>query len=336
MNPARDKDRPRRVLLMALGMFVAAQLGFGLWLDHVAPLFRFTSLRALVARLTDRESPPEIVVLGSSRLEGAMVESEAARLALPGLFNAGVPAGDHTAQEAVLKRLIASGARPRRVLVELSPEFFVRTNFCAGWNGLRLHRWADLPDHIVQIAVTNQLGRVAAARLLPIYQYRDLIWKEIAGIAFPAAGAGPTAEPKVETSRRVVNPHDIVPPQTPAQVATLAEGGRLVARSWLRDTRIDPVNIRALDRILAVCRDMGAEVWLITPPLSAPHRGTFNPELEASYQEIISATGCRHIDCRDWMADGWFHDSHHLRPEGGLAFTRRFAREVLLPAGAGE
>ena len=334
MNPARDRNRPKRVLLMALAMFMAAQLGFGLWLDHVAPLFRFTSLRALVARLTDRESPPEIVVLGSSRLEGAMVESEVARLALPGLFNAGVPAGDPTAQEAVLKRLVASGARPRRVLVELSPEFFVRTNFCAGWNGLRLHCWADLPAHIVQIAVTNQLGRVATARLFPIYQYRDLIWKEIAATVFPSPPVARSSSAGVNPP--VVNPNNIVPPQTPAQIASLAEGGRLVARSWLRDTRIDPVNIRALDRILAICRDMGAEVWLITPPLSAPHRGTFNPELEASYQEIIAATGCRHIDCRDWMPDGWFHDSHHLRPEGGLAFTRRFAQEMLAPAGARE
>ena len=334
MNPARDRNRPKRVLLMALAMFMAAQLGFGLWLDHVAPLFRFTSLRALVARLTDRESPPEIVVLGSSRLEGAMVESEVARLALPGLFNAGVPAGDPTAQEAVLKRLVASGARPRRVLVELSPEFFVRTNFCAGWNGLRLHCWADLPAHIVQIAVTNQFGRVATARLFPIYQYRDLIWKEIAATVFPSPPVARSSSAGVNPP--VVNPNNIVPPQTPAQIASLAEGGRLVARSWLRDTRIDPVNIRALDRILVTCRDMGAEVWLITPPLSAPHRGTFNPELEASYQEIIAATGCRHIDCRDWMPDGWFHDSHHLRPEGGLAFTRRFAQEMLAPAGARE
>lgn len=336
MNPARDRDRSRRVLLMAVAIFAAAQLGFGLWLDHVAPLFRFTSLRQQARRLMERETPPETLALGSSRIEGALIETEAERLGVRGLFNANVPAGDPTAQEAVLKRLIASGARPRRVLVELSPEFFVRTNFCAGWNGLRLHRWADLPDHIIQIAVTNQLGRVAAARLLPIYQYRDLIWKEIAGVAFPAVEGSSTAEAKGEPSRRVVNPNDIVPPQTPAHVAKLAEGGRLVGRSWLRDTRIDQVNIRALDRILAICRDMGAEAWLITPPLSAPHRGTFNPELEASYQEIISATGCRHIDCRDWMADGWFHDSHHLRPEGGLAFTRRFAREVLIPAGAGE
>lgn len=334
MNATRDRNRPRRVLLMALGIFMAAQLGFGLWLDHVAPLFRFTSLRLLVERLAGRATPVDMLVLGSSRLEGALVESEAARLGQPGLFKACVPAGDPTAQEAVAECLFALGARPRRVVVELSPEFFVRSNFCAGWNGLRLHRWADLPAHIVQIAVTNQLGRVATARLFPTYQYRELIWKEIADKTFPPKN--PVQLPDSGGNHRIVNPSDSIPPQTPAQVASLAEGGRLVARSWLRDSRFDPVNVRALERLVATCREHGAEVWLVTPPLSAPHRGTFTPAIEARYQEILAATLCRHIDCRDWMADGWFLDSHHLGPEGGLAFTRRFSREGLLASAPGE
>lgn len=334
MNATRDRNRPKRVLLMALGMFFAAQFGFGLWLDHVAPLFRFTSLRVLAGRLAGRATPVDTLVLGSSRLEGALVESEAARLGQPGLFNACVPAGDPTAQEAVMERLFASGARPRRVLVELSPEFFVRSNFCAGWNGLRLHRWTDLPAHIVQITVTNQLGRVATARLLPIYQYRDLIWKEIADASFPCPRVAQV--PGTMGKHPVVSPSESIPPQTPSQVATLAEGGRLVARAWLRYPSFDPVNMRALDRLLANCRKHGAEVWLVTPPLSAPHRGTFTPAIEANYQEVLAATNCRHIDCRDWMADGWFQDSHHLSPAGGLAFTRRFSRESLLASGSGE
>jgi hypothetical protein len=60
--------------------------------------------------------------------------------------------------------------------------------------------------------------------------------------------------------------------------------------------------------VLARCRRTGnAEVWLITAPVSSPHRAAYTPEIEAAYQELLAATGCRHIDCRDWMADGWFN-----------------------------
>lgn len=341
-----NKNRPKRVLLMALGLFLMVQLGFGLWLDHVAPLFRFTSLRAILVRLQQCASQPETLVLGSSRLEGAFVEIEAARIGQVGLFNAAVPAGDPTAQEAVLNRLIASGIRPRRVWLEVSPEFFARTNFCAGWNGLRLHRWMDLPAHLDQIACTNQLGRVAASRFVPVYQYRDLIWQEFARNANRRADNPSSSQPTKASGacqrpgkgeQGVSTPRLIhlgktealthPAPLTPQQVAVLTEGGRYAARAWLRDYRVDPLNVHALHRVLARCRELDAEVWLITAPVSSPHRAAYTPEIEAAYQELLAATGCRHIDCRDWMADGWFNDSHHLNAEGGIAFTRRFLRE---------
>jgi hypothetical protein len=331
----RNKHRPRRLLLLAVGLFVLSQLALGLWLDHGAPLFRFTSLRAVLARLESRGTQPDTLILGSSRLEGAIQEREAALLGATGLFNAALPAGDPTAQEAVLDRLIAAGARPRRVIVEVCPEFFTRTNFCAGWNGLRLHRWTELPRHADQIAATNQLGRVAAARLVPIYSYRDLFWQEMRGGVGPwEARPLPLREsPPARWTDAPLEP--IVVQQTPEQAAAVIAGGHHAGRSWLRNYRVEPVNVEALDRLLGKARRLDAEVWLVTPPLSRPHREHYGPEIESAYRELLAKTGCRHVDCRDWMGDKHFVDSHHLNLDSGRLFTRRFLKEIVRPADEG-
>jgi hypothetical protein len=321
--------------LLGLAFFCLSQFALGLWLDHGVPLFRFTSLRAVLHRLAQRSTQPDTIVLGTSRLEGGIVESEAAAFGWTGLFNAAVPAGDPIAQEAVLEQLIASGVRPRRLIVEISPDVFTRTNFCAGWNGLRLHRWADLPVHIDQIAATNMLGRVVTARLVPAYQYRDLIWQEFTAPPGPMQAvplALAEAEPPQWTEPNL-------PPvnleQTPEQAAAVVEGGRYAAKAWLRHYQVQRVNVAALHRLVERARQMGAEVWLVTPPLSSPHRANYTPDIESTYEHIITQTNCLHLDCRDWMPDTAFTDSHHLSPKGGQLFTRRFVREVqrLTPEG---
>lgn len=162
MTP-RDKGRPRRVLVLALGLFCAAQLGFGLWLDHAAPLLRFTSLRNVLARLQKGGAQPDVLVLGSSRLEGAVVEAEARALTPLRVFNAAVPAGDPTAQEVVLAKLLTAGARPKRVLLEVSPEFFCRVDAFDSLNAFRLYSWRDVPSRFWQFATASQpmrIGRV--------------------------------------------------------------------------------------------------------------------------------------------------------------------------------
>ncbi|MFQ3592085.1 MAG: hypothetical protein SNJ82_02720 [Gemmataceae bacterium] len=328
----RDKHRPRRVLFLALVLFLLSQLALGLWLDHAAPLFRFTSLRAVLARLESSGIQPDTVVLGSSRLEGAIQEREAVLFGVLSLFNAAVPAGDPTAQEAVWERLLAAGVRPRRVIVEVCPEFFTRANFCAGWNALRLHRWADLPRHLDQILATHQLGRVITARLVPVYSYRDLFWQELRGSVGPweARPLALAAAPTTHWQEPALEPIQIH--QTPQQAAAVVAGGQHAYRSWLKNYRMQSINVVALHRLIAKARRLGAEVWLMTPPLSLAHRQHYTPEIESAYQALLAGTGCRHLDCRDWMEEEHFVDSHHLSLEAGRLFTRRWLREVLRPS----
>jgi hypothetical protein len=324
------KGRPRRVLALALGLFVVVQLGFGLCLDYAFPLLRFTSFRDVLAKLQSERIQPDVLILGSSRLQAAVNEREARHLTPLGVLNAAVPAGDPTAQEVILDKLLTAGVRPRRVLLEVSPEFFNGMNFCAGWNGLRLHRWHDLPRHLGQIAATPQRFQVLRSRLLPVYEFREQLWSELSGRHRPLDAVPLALGP--------VPPHATIdpgrlPPIRPSQTeemrAAMLSGGRFAGTSWLRGYRVQRLNVDALKRTVARCRDLGCEVVLITPPLSSPHRVNYTPAIEEAYQAVLREVGCGHVDCRDWMPDEHFMDSHHLTPDGGRAFTRRFAAEVL-------
>jgi hypothetical protein len=217
------------------------------------------------------------------------------------------------------------------VLLEVSPEFFNWMNFCAGWNGIRLHRWHDLPRHLGQMAANPQRLQVIRSRLLPVYEFREQLWSELSGRRHGPLDAVPLELGPVP-SRGTVDPGKlppIAPSQTEEMRAAMLSGGRFAGTSWLRSYRVERLNVDALSRTIARCRALGCEVVLITPPLSSPHRVNYTPVIEEAYQGVLGATGCRHIDCRDWMADDHFMDSHHLTADGGRAFTRRFVAEVL-------
>ena len=40
----------------------------------------------------------------------------------------------------------------------------------------------------------------------------------------------------------------------------------------------------------------------------------------------------RVVDCRGWLPDDAFYDSHHMFADGAEAFTDRLSREVIAPA----
>jgi hypothetical protein len=249
------------------------QLGFGLWLDHVAPLFRFTSfLRAILVRLQQLASQPETLVLGSSRLEGAFVEIEAARIGQVGLFNAAVPAGDPTgtgSRPQPANRL-GNTATWRRVWLEVSPELFAENQFLCGLE------WASAssPDGPpLRASRSNCLYQSAwpgsgVNGSVPVYQYRDLIWQEFARNANRRADNPSSSQPTKASGAcqrpgkgeqgvstpRLHRPRKNRGVETPCSLnpstsgPSLTRGGRYAARAWLRDYRVDPLNVHALHR----------------------------------------------------------------------------------------
>src|SRR5262249_48066208 len=159
-------------------------------------------------------------------------------------------------------------------------------------NVIRLLRWDHMSEHLWDTLRSGQASRLAAARLLPTFQYRERLW-EIAGDwlktgapkhpltiephAFPAPPARtPTATP-VNWAQLL---HMKWPTLTPDLQQKMDEGAHFVRRSWLRQFHVSDVSRRYLHRILDLCREHGMEVVLVYPPLTSYHRRIYTPEME--------------------------------------------------------
>ena len=65
------------------------------------------------------------------------------------------------------------------------------------------------------------------------------------------------------------------------------------------------------------------------------HRAKYNPVIQGQYEECIKRVrdryGVTYVECRADLPDHLFCDVFHALPEGGVVFSCRFAREVLVP-----
>ena len=104
---------------------------------------------------------------------------------------------------------------------------------------------------------------------------------------------------------------------------------------WLKHYSVGGNCPRSLERILALGQQRGFQVVLVAPPVTRSHRQAYTPQIEQAFQDYLAGVQrrypCRFVDCRDWMEDSLFVDSHHHRMEGGLYFSRLLTYRVLVP-----
>jgi hypothetical protein len=349
------------VLLWALGAFVSLQLAASCLFDYGWPSVRFPAFYEQVARYDAESSPPDVICLGSSRVNALLREAQvdlAVRAATGDptfhTFNACVPGGDVIVSERMFRCLIDRGARPRFLLVEVSPE---TVNHRAGWllqYGPWFIRWHEIPAFFHDMIVTRSLVRFAGSRLLPIYYYREQIRSQLAAWcanhATRASDGNAHFQPRIAAVSRDA-PHGPNPsrlrhrwqPDSPAETTPSAANdanpatavGLDVLQRGLRDYRPGGNAAAALERLLSGCREYGIEPILVVVPAPSAHRACYTSEIEASFQAYLAETArkysCHCADYHDALADRWFADHHHASGEGGLLFTRRFSAEVLVP-----
>jgi hypothetical protein len=341
MRKADRRGRARATLAWAAALFAAAEMGGSLLLDYAWPGLRFPSAAGVVRQFR-RRPQAGVIILGSSRLEALVpgeMESLLGRCAggsgrPAGVLNAWVPGGDAIASEYLLRQLLAAGARPDLVVVEVMPEFFTRHN---EWHTLHVRRqlrWENLPEHGGELCRSGQMMRFLRARLLGPHVHRHAIRQALARLAFgepagpPPAAAAPAGPVDWEQTLR--------PPRL-AMMARLAAAlaNREGPQRWLRNYHFGGNGTRALERLLVLCRERGVEVVLFAPPTTRMFRECYTPEIESAYQQYLAGLrrtfGCAFVDCRDWLDDALFCDGHHERAEGGLYFSRLLTHRVLLP-----
>ena len=342
------KRRARRLVFTALGLFILVQLVMGLLLDNCWPLVRFPEARHLFERyqqLFANGDSPDVLVLGTSRFELGIHED-----ALTGTlrreignsrlraFNASVQAGDLHANAFILDHLLALGARPRLLLIEMSPESVHELSPWINFQVLRQLRWQDLPSQANQLIKANTLTSLVRVRLFPLPTYRDQMeesltelvrnWREL-----PADKATPAHPCPEQVDWRV---SATIPATLEKSVADVVNEGNRFAKWHVNEQyQVGGLSVQALTRILARCRESHITPVMIGAPLSSSHRLAYTPAIEARYLAFIAglkqSDGVELVDLRDTMPDTAFKDSHHLSPEGAIVFSEKLARESLTP-----
>jgi hypothetical protein len=356
------RHQSRRAIAWSFCLFAVGQLAAGLALDYLFPLTRFPSAAKALERADAEPEPPAVIFFGSSRTESAVVPAEANRILAieskrspsPRVLNASVVAGDSLSAEFVFERILARGTKPECVVLEVSPEMLTDRPPFMREHAVRQLKWSHLFTDLPTILRANAGWMYVEGRLAPVYTHRRQLvregksaireWLPAPGMTSPAAGPaaaipGRPAAPDTDPGSDLAPGFAAPSPAATDESLLLKQsqyGAEKVVRRWLRDYRIGGPAPPALERILDRCRSEGIRVILLGIPACSAHRNEFMPAVEAAYtgyvDRLVREYGCQFVDARDWVPDTSFGDTLHVRSDtGGVAFTARFSREVLLP-----
>jgi hypothetical protein len=337
--------RGRRVLAWTFAVFAVSQLAAGLLLDNCWPLVRFDEARQMLKRYRDlygREESPDVIVLGTSRFllaiqEDALTGSlrRAAGDSSVRAFNASVAAGDLETSDYLLNHLLSENAKPRLLVLEVSPETLNQHSGWINYQIVRFLRWQDYPRSFGQIVHSGNPATAAQARLLPLITYRKNIG-EIVRMSFAEWRHGPKRTPAIVSPELVDWRARVRVPEAVAdnfhQVAT---GANQVFTHRLRDFRVGGTALDAFHRILARCRENEIRVLLLSAPVTSFHRDLYSAAIQAEYyaflKRIEQTRGIEFVECHASLPDTLFKDGHHTTTDGGIYFGEKLGRELLGP-----
>jgi hypothetical protein len=355
-TPRTRQRRSRGILLGAIALFLAVQVVCGLLIDYRWTQFRFPYAHERFRALESEERSPNLLCLGSSRIQmhlHAPTLTESTRR-LTGrddflAFNGAIPTGDPITMEYAFAEYLTRGARPEWVIIEICPESINHHDEWFAQHVIRQWRWEDIAHHFVDICRTNNLGRLALARFVPLYLHRHQFVKMVR--EHVSAWDAPSPQPnQVRQSAKTVTAQLVSRQRTPALVPPaskpidprLIEQCRASAAHVSRDFRhyeIGGARIESLERLLANCQAHGCKILLLGAPVTSPHRAIYTPAIDAQYRSYVKHLqekfGCEFFEGRECIPDHWFVDSHHASLSGAMYFSQLLAEDVLSKLVAG-
>jgi hypothetical protein len=324
-------------------LFLLAQVGAGLVADHLCPQVRFAFLYRQLAKAQACPQPLAIVCLGSSRTGTCLVDDELTCVLRENcgpepvqVFNAAMPVGDLVVSEHVLDRLLRRGVRPRLLVVEVMPEFLNRHNGWLSHHVDRQLRWKDLPSYRDDLCRADLMSQFLIGRLAPLYAERKGYWDLLGEAGATLLGIHKEPERALLSSTALWNRViQATPDLSAAEKQARKAGGLQDARACLRDYAPGGNSAAALERIMVRCRRKKIQVILLAVPVCSEHRQLYDPAIEQAFgremRRLVERFDCRFVDCRARIADAHFLDNHHADGAGGLAFSKQFCEEVLVP-----
>ena len=333
----------RAVLAWCLLSYLAFQMMLIVITDHWWPALRDpeygTKLDRLRARLAEEPGRELVVILGSSRAgygfrPEAVPAWRASASETPLVFNFAMTGSGPIMELLCLRRLLAAGIGPDRVIIEVLPPNLHQEGAWAELNWLSINRlgWDDM----------RLVRRYAAkpeqfcfdwwrARAAPWFTQRFCIMSRCAS-GWLHWQARQDIWLGLDRSGWMVYPHTVL---DAAEQAQALEFARRQYAPALDHFHITPVADRALREMLALCRRQKIDAVLLLMPEGPEFQSWYTPaariEIDSYLTRLSQNYAVRVVDARSWLPDAAFFDSHHLHPDGATAFTQRFARGVLSP-----
>jgi hypothetical protein len=334
------KRRGRAVLLWAVVLYAAAQLGLDVvmdlwcpWLPNTVWREKWPQVQQLAADTPDR---PLVVMLGSSRTDdGFQAGRLSGRLGPDGrplqAYNFGVPMTGPAHQKLFLDNLLAAGIRPRLLLVEVLPPLFNEPHR----QGVSEENWTFGPTlHLDELAglwpYFDHPSRKARdwleGRIAPAYAYRRELSTCVQQALIPWQAAMAYERHGDHWGYRLQGP---LRPELRAY--RLAESRSTFSHA-LRSFRIGTRSRQALRHLLERCRREQIPVALVLMPESSEFRSWYTPEsrqaIRALLDDLRQDYSIDVIDANEWIADKHFVDTQHLLPSGSELFTTRLIPEI--------
>lgn len=354
--PAVRRNRTRRAVVAVIAglvLFLGVQLGTG-WAIHTErlplrdPLYfdKRNLLRNHPAFFAAPapDKPLTVLCVGSSRMlnaadAGAIGPALSASLGRPAeAFNFAQAGAGPITNAVYVRRLIADGAKPDFVLIEVHPVFLA---------GQRPDppeaRWL-LPIRLRpgELPVVRGMGFPAETppahgirgRLAPLFEYRFLALDRYAPalLSTPArlnAGHEPDGHGFARLRTVTADERQVLLELTRRQYADYFPGFRPTGPgvAGVRDS-------------LEQCRAAGWKPALVLMPESTEFRAWYDAdglnEMDTVLAVLAAEFGAPLIDARGWVPDEKIGDGHHLTGPGADVFTTTLVRSALAPWLAGD
>lgn len=295
-------------------------------------------LRSRAAAEPDR---PLVVVLGSSRtalgvkLENSL-ELDSATDRPPIVFNLAVMGAGPVNELVCLRRLLAEGIRPDRVLLEIHPLLLHEERGFGELDVLDVNRlaWSDLSVFARYVYDSESLyRRWFRSRLLPCLSHRVLFQMELAPRWLEPVYRNDLAT-MARLDRSGWTPHfrESVSSTEFQQCLELSVRGYELA---FQQYRITERPDRAVREMLEICRRERIAAGLFLMPESSGFQAAYTPDIREKLGDYLARVSRDYdvpvFDATDAATDASFADGHHLLPSGAAAFASRFQRDVLIP-----
>jgi hypothetical protein len=347
MRPPARRVRARRAatrLAVGVAAFLAVQLATDQairqeWVPLRDPVYfdKLALLRTHPAFLAppSPDKPTTVLCVGSSRtlnaIDAAALGSDlTTRLGRRvEAFNFGVAGAGPVTAAVYLRRLLAAGATPDVVLVEVHPVFLA-----GQWPDPPEGRWLQphrlRPD---EFAVVRGMGFAAGPTPAHGPRGRVAAWFEHRGVLIDRYAPGLLLGGKLNAGHEpdrfgFARKREL----SPAEAGPLHALTRGQYAAYLDGYRPTGPGVAAIAHTLDQCRAAGVRAALVLTPESSAFRGWYDPaglgDLEATLVGFSRRYGVPVFDGRTWLPDELVGDGHHPTGAGADDYTARLAPTV--------